>query len=225
VCFITEEGISKDSGQFCHRVDTIIPCICKSIDDGTDAYEPITATTFCGYVYDAYNGTPISDVTVFVTKKTKIFCPFDDSDSDAVHTTTTSEGYYSINVPNTIYNSAKVKFIKHGYTTKEFNDIGNVTSPTYLRPSEIICPNGDVCGEDSETGDEEESGDTITPKVMKYLPLKTDNYLQNLYIPIDIRYLNESDFVYSISGATVEGSTLRLILFEPKLENEKQTDD
>jgi hypothetical protein len=50
-----------------------------------------------------------------------------------------------------------------------------------------------------------------------YVPLYVNNYIDSLYIPVNIRYINRK-YVYSIPGAKNEGNTIRLVLFEPKLD-------
>jgi hypothetical protein len=50
-----------------------------------------------------------------------------------------------------------------------------------------------------------------------YKALTADNFMDSLYIPIKIGYIN-GKYVYSIPDAEVEGNNLRLILFEPKLD-------
>lgn len=50
-----------------------------------------------------------------------------------------------------------------------------------------------------------------------YKALTADNFIDSLYIPIKIGYIN-GKYVYSIPDAEVEGNNLRLILFEPKLD-------
>ena len=52
-----------------------------------------------------------------------------------------------------------------------------------------------------------------------YLPLERKSFLENLYIPVTIRYI-DGKYRYSIPGAENEGTDIKLVLFEPKLEIE-----
>lgn len=50
-----------------------------------------------------------------------------------------------------------------------------------------------------------------------YQPLTTANFLENLYIPIKIKYI-DGVYVYVIDGVNVDGDKISLDLFEPKLD-------
>ena len=50
-----------------------------------------------------------------------------------------------------------------------------------------------------------------------FKPLYTSNFLDNLYIPVNIGYIN-GKYVYSIPGAKNEDNNIKLVLFEPKLD-------
>ena len=52
-----------------------------------------------------------------------------------------------------------------------------------------------------------------------YRSLTVDNFIENLYIPIEIKNL-DGKYVYSIPDADYEDGNLKLVLFEPKLFNE-----
>lgn len=52
-----------------------------------------------------------------------------------------------------------------------------------------------------------------------YIPLTTSNYVESLYIPIKISYINDR-YVYYIPSAINDNGNIRLILFEPKLDKE-----
>ena len=60
------------------------------------------------------------------------------------------------------------------------------------------------------------------PKVNgEYVPLTMDNFIENLYIPIKLTYLNDR-YVYYIPNAKNENGNISLVLFEPKLDEEKE---
>lgn len=50
-----------------------------------------------------------------------------------------------------------------------------------------------------------------------YVPLTIENYLQSLYIPVEISCVN-GKYVYKIPGAINANSNIKLVLFEPKLD-------
>ena len=50
-----------------------------------------------------------------------------------------------------------------------------------------------------------------------FLPLTMDNFIDNLYIPVKLKYINGS-YVYFIPGADNVDGNISLILFEPKLD-------
>jgi hypothetical protein len=53
-----------------------------------------------------------------------------------------------------------------------------------------------------------------------YVPITIDNFIESLYIPIDIREY-EGKYIYTINNADYdEDGNLELMLFEPKLEIE-----
>jgi hypothetical protein len=56
-------------------------------------------------------------------------------------------------------------------------------------------------------------------KFGRYEKLTASNFLKNLYIHVNIRYI-DNKYVYSIPGAENEGNDIRLILWEPKLDIE-----
>lgn len=57
------------------------------------------------------------------------------------------------------------------------------------------------------------------PKVgNKYVPLTTENYIENLYIEVKISYVN-GRYVYYIPRAEEDNYNLNLVLYEPKLDN------
>jgi hypothetical protein len=52
----------------------------------------------------------------------------------------------------------------------------------------------------------------------KYVPLTMDNFIENLYIPIKLTYI-DGKYVYYIPGAeNSDNGNIDLILFEPKLD-------
>ena len=53
----------------------------------------------------------------------------------------------------------------------------------------------------------------------KYISLTIDNFLDSLYIPVKIGYLN-GRYIYHIPDADNEEGNINLILFEPKLDIE-----
>lgn len=58
----------------------------------------------------------------------------------------------------------------------------------------------------------------IWPKVgTTYRSLTIDNFLENLYIPIEIKNYN-GKYIYSISGGTFNDGTFEFAVFEPKLD-------
>jgi hypothetical protein len=57
----------------------------------------------------------------------------------------------------------------------------------------------------------------------KYTSLTIDNFIDSLYIPVQIGYLN-GRYVYHIPNAVNENGNINLILFEPKLEIENGED-
>jgi hypothetical protein len=60
------------------------------------------------------------------------------------------------------------------------------------------------------------------PKVNgEYVPLTMDNFIENLYIPIKLTYLNDR-YVYYIPNAKNENGNISLVLFEPKLDEGKE---
>lgn len=53
-----------------------------------------------------------------------------------------------------------------------------------------------------------------------FIPLTIENFVENLYIPVNISYLkNEDKYVYNIPNAMNNDGNIGLILFEPKLSN------
>jgi hypothetical protein len=50
-----------------------------------------------------------------------------------------------------------------------------------------------------------------------FIPLTLDNYLDSLYIPVILQYIN-GKYTYLIDGAKINGDEIKLVLFEPKLE-------
>lgn len=207
--------------------DTLEPiCFCKTDTGGgiiIDEVPEVTATTIYGYVYDSIYSDPIEGVNIVIKRNspTDIIV----SGETQVTGTTNENGHFSITLPLYLYNDSTTKFSKFGYVIKEYADTTMLTSQIYLTPSSPgPCLIRDGGGEEECVGD---SGgeDTGSTRVRRYLPMKIDNYLENLYIPIEIKYLNERDFVYSISGATVEGENLRLMLFEPKIDYKKSDDE
>jgi hypothetical protein len=50
-----------------------------------------------------------------------------------------------------------------------------------------------------------------------YSALTIANFMQNLYIPVRVQYIDEK-YVYTIPDAINEDGNIRLVLFEPKLE-------
>lgn len=92
----------------------------------------------------------------------------------------------------------------------------------------IICRNidctaetctGEICNCDDDCS---AFSDPQPPVGVGYQPITVKNFLSSLYIPVEIRYIN-GEYVYSIKGAEheVESGNIRLILFEPKLDNEE----
>lgn len=63
--------------------------------------------------------------------------------------------------------------------------------------------------------------DGITYKKV-YTSLTVSNFLENLYIPIKIRYIN-GEYLYKIVGSELDGDTIKVTLFEPKLDIENIT--
>jgi len=54
-----------------------------------------------------------------------------------------------------------------------------------------------------------------------YAPLTTSNFIESLYIPVKVKYINNK-YIYYIPGAVADGSgNIRLIFFEPKLDEEE----
>ena len=50
-----------------------------------------------------------------------------------------------------------------------------------------------------------------------FVPLTTENFIESLYIPVKISYLN-GRYVYYIPTANTNDGNIELILFEPKLD-------
>lgn len=54
----------------------------------------------------------------------------------------------------------------------------------------------------------------------KYVPLTTENFVESLYIPIQIRYYKDK-YIYTVPSAKNENDSIILRLFEPKLDQIK----
>lgn len=50
-----------------------------------------------------------------------------------------------------------------------------------------------------------------------FIPLTTDNFIDSLYIPITLSYIN-GRYVYDIEGAVTRDNNMTLVLYEPKLD-------
>ena len=59
-----------------------------------------------------------------------------------------------------------------------------------------------------------------------YIPLTVSNFMESLYIPIELAYY-EDRYIYYIRSAYENNAdgTIKLVLFEPKIENESETAD
>ena len=52
------------------------------------------------------------------------------------------------------------------------------------------------------------------------MPLTTENYIDSLYIPVKIKYINDRYVYYIPSAQNSEDGNIRLVLFEPKLDKD-----
>ena len=50
-----------------------------------------------------------------------------------------------------------------------------------------------------------------------YVPLTTDNFIESLYIPIKLGYIN-GKYVYTFKGCKCDNNNIKLVLYEPKLD-------
>ena len=65
------------------------------------------------------------------------------------------------------------------------------------------------------------NGKTIPMIIWPNEALTASNFIDNLYIPVNIRYDESKErYCYQIDGAKEDGKTIKLILFEPKLDSE-----
>ena len=59
------------------------------------------------------------------------------------------------------------------------------------------------------------------PKVNgEYVPLTMDNFIENLYIPIKLTYINDRYVYYIPDAYKNENGNIDLVLFEPKIDYE-----
>lgn len=83
------------------------------------------------------------------------------------------------------------------YMKVEFNHAGNgKTLPMIMWPQKLI--NGKP----------------------EYIPLTTDNFIENLYIPIKLTYINDRYVYYIPDAYKNENGNINLVLFEPKIDYE-----
>ena len=54
----------------------------------------------------------------------------------------------------------------------------------------------------------------------EYVPLTTDNFIENLYIPIKLTYINDRYVYYIPDAYKNEHGNIDLVLFEPKIDYE-----
>lgn len=50
-----------------------------------------------------------------------------------------------------------------------------------------------------------------------YVPLTTDNFIESLYIPVKLGYIN-GKYVYTFKGCKCDNNNIKLVLYEPKLD-------
>jgi hypothetical protein len=55
----------------------------------------------------------------------------------------------------------------------------------------------------------------------KYRQLTAQTFLQDLYIEVRIKHLNDGRYVYWFPNGEIDGNGIRLVLFEPKLDIEE----
>lgn len=104
------------------------------------------------------------------------------------------------------------------YMKVEFNHAGNgKTTPMIMWPRGYVDKNGTpIEGDTYDDALQNNSGSPVFKKG-EYVPLTIDNFIENLYIPIKIKYFN-GKYVYYIENAKNTGTNISLILFEPKLD-------
>lgn len=192
------------------------PDLCLRVDGGGGG--GTVEAIFSGYTHDYYTDEPIEGIRVV----------YYSGDTATTHASITdSSGRFSIIISGSTLNLNDTLVFSELIGPHDIPTYSSTTVSTkmfmlgggkviYMMP--INKP--DDAHDDDGGGTPPPEGGADENKV-RYLALTTENYLQSLYIPIEIRYVN-GEYVYSINGANFEdgNKTIRLILFEPKLYND-----